>query len=543
MNEQLAELVKTDFDNIIDEFDSLLGRIESTTDSLETALDIVEAKGNFASKSYFEDLMAVEQENLAMLREEYSTLQDAFEEAMSTGLIDESSEAFYEMQEQIRDVESAIQDSYLSLLEFKNQLWENDWSVFEKTIEYLDEITKESDFLVDLLSLNENDLFSKKSGKLNDYGMSVGGLHAMDYNVYMADAQAYAAKIAEINKELANDPYNTILLDKRNEYLEAQRESIKAANEEKKNIQSLIEESYKRQLEILQELIDKRKEALQTEKDLYSYEKGIKEQTKRIASYQKQLAALSGDDSEETQSKRQQLQDSLQQAQDDLAESEYERWIQDQEKLLDDLYLEWEEILNGRLDNIDGLLTDMIDSANANADTINQVITEASGNVGYTITDGMADIWNTNNAETKEVVSNFKNSVDGGLNKIASLAQAATGQFTNTMTTTNSYIKSIYDLISKIVTKSENEKPQNVSPAQNPSTVNTNTVIGSSTAVKPTTTTTAKPTTTNKTTSSSTSSSAKKGDFFVYKADSYPKSKLNINTSIVDESLIVHPII
>ena len=171
------------------------------------------------------------------------------------------------MQEEIRDVESAIQDSVLNSYELRNKMWENEWNNFEKVLSYIDEITKESNFLIDLLSVNENDLFNKKSGKFTDAGMSAAALHAMDYNVAMANAEAYKAKVDEINKELAKDPTNTILIDKKNEYVEAQREAIKTANDEKLAIKSLIEESYNRMLEILQKLIDKRKEALQAEKE------------------------------------------------------------------------------------------------------------------------------------------------------------------------------------------------------------------------------------------------------------------------------------
>ena len=94
LNEQLAEIVKTNFDNIVSEFDHLLSKIEDTSEATSKALDIVEAKGNFASKSYFENLMAVEQENLSMLKQEYTALQDAFDEAMATGTIEEGSEAW-----------------------------------------------------------------------------------------------------------------------------------------------------------------------------------------------------------------------------------------------------------------------------------------------------------------------------------------------------------------------------------------------------------------------------------------------------------------
>ena len=233
---------------MIEEFDHLLNRIQFTADTTDKALSIVEAKGQLASSSYFEDLMATEQDNLEMLTKKYESMKAAFDDAMATGKIDENSDAYYQMQEEIRDVESAIQDSVLNSYELRNKMWENEWNNFEKVLSYIDEITKESNFLIDLLSVNENDLFNKKSGKFTDAGMSAAALHAMDYNVAMANAEAYKAKVDEINKELAKDPTNTILIDKKNEYVEAQREAIKTANDEKLAIKSLIEDVYESKL-------------------------------------------------------------------------------------------------------------------------------------------------------------------------------------------------------------------------------------------------------------------------------------------------------
>ena len=75
------------------------------------------------------------------------------------------------------------------------------------------------------------------------------------------------------------------MIDKKLEYIQAQRESIQAANEEKKNIQSLISDSYDRMLEVLQKLIDKRKSLLESEKDLFDFEKDVSQKSKNITDF------------------------------------------------------------------------------------------------------------------------------------------------------------------------------------------------------------------------------------------------------------------
>lgn len=348
------------------------------------------------------------------------------------------------MTSEIHDVEEAYQDATNALLEYKNEMREMDWSIFEKAQEYISDLTNESDFIKDLLSVNENDLFNKDTGELNTAGMTTGALSAMNYNVYMAQADEYAKKIQEINAELAKDPTNTILLDKRNEYLEAQRESIQNANEEKQAIQDLISDSYDRQLESLQELIDKRKEYLENERDIYEYQKDIQEQTKNIADLEKQLASLQGDTSEEANSKRQQISSELEQSRSDLEDMTYDQYIQDQERVLDEFYSEYETFLNGRLDNIDGLLQEMIDHGNFNAGVVNETINTATSNVGYQITDGMNTIWTT-------AASNISGSITDNKNNFNSVMSDYKNTFTTQMTTVNSYIKGIFDLVQKSV--------------------------------------------------------------------------------------------
>ena len=516
LKEKLGELARAEFDLVIEEFDLLLAEIEDSTSMLEGALDIVEARGYLASKAYYENLMKVEQDHIKMLENEYATLQDAFETAMSYGYIEEESAAWYEMQAEIRGVEQALQDANLSLIEFQNNMRENDWSIFERMHDYISQITDESEFLIDLLSFNENNLFDEKSGLLTDTGGSVGGLHAMNYNVYMAQAEEYEKKVKEINAELAKDPYNTILIDKKNEYIAAQRESIQAANDEKMAVKDLIEESYNRMLDILQEMIDKRKELLSAERDLYEYEQNVAEQTENIANLQKQLQSLSGDDSEESRSKRQSLQKQLEDAEKELEQTEYDRWLQDQEKLMDDMYLQWEGILNERLDNIDGLLSEMITATNENSVIINETITSATEAVGYNITEGMRGIWEPSMGEMKEIVTLFDTN------------------FTTTLTTTNSYIQSIRDLVAKIVDQSTSSSVEKVAGtvsrpngSSSSSSGNRDNYSGSGGPIINKTDETP-----NKTV---TADDDDDGIQFITKKDYYPKTQLNTAQSVVDQ--------
>lgn len=297
---------------------------------------------------------------------------------------------FDEMQIAINETKEAIDEANLALLEYEKTMRELEWEQFDYQQERISNLTDEADFMIDLM---DNSDLHDESGKLTDDGMAVVGLHGQNYNVYMAQADRYAEEIKKLDEEIAKDPNNVELIERREELLELQRESILAAEDEKQAIADLVEEGINRELEALREVIDTYKDALDSAKDLYDYRKKIADQTKKIAEIEKQLSAYENDLSEETKATVQKLKVELEEAKADLEETEYDKYISDQKKLLDDLYERYETTLNQRLDNVDVLVEEMIGSVNANTDSINATLTETADSVGYTMTDSMQSIW------------------------------------------------------------------------------------------------------------------------------------------------------
>lgn len=152
---------------------------------------------------------------------------------------------------------------------------------------------------------------------------------------------------------------------------------------------------------------------------------------------QKQISSLEGDTSEETQAKVQELRISLQEAQDELEETEWDRYIDQQSQLLDSLYLEYENILNARLDDTNFLLSEVIAGVNSTtealgeggtiatalgsggaiATAISDAITENGGvqkilnteatAVGTKLSTTMSNIWNTGDGNIKSVLTTY----------------------------------------------------------------------------------------------------------------------------------------
>lgn len=432
LKEKQAELYKTAFDNVATKYEGILGVIDHEKSMLDEYINQSEAKGYITSANYYKAQISAEKKNIKELQNEKANLLTALQNGVNSGTIKQGSEAWYEMVNQIDDVTLSIEQANTTVLELNKSIREVDWQVFDLLQERISYITTEADFLINLM---ENDKLYDDKGQLTNEGKSTMGLHGVNYNVYMAQADKYAQEIAKIDKDLAKDPYNQDLAQRRQELLELQQEMILAAEDEKEAIRDMVKEGIELELDALQELIDKYTDALDRQKDLYDYQKKVAEQTKEIASIEKQMSAYEGDDSEETKAKIQKLKVSLEDAKSDLEDTQYDKYISDQKQLLDDLYNEYETILNQRLDNLDALITDMIGQINTNAGIISTTLSEKAESVGYTLSDSMTTIWDTNSTKITTVLTTYGQNIQNGISSAATTVNNAIGTINTNLNT------------------------------------------------------------------------------------------------------------
>lgn len=264
LHESLASLYEDNFSNVKDDFENQLTLAEHLTNQYKTGIDMLEARGYLESTKYYAALQDATKGEISILNNELAGLEQAFSDAMNSGEIEKYSEAWYSMQAEINGVKEEIAEANVELAEYAKTMREIEWGYFDYTQERISQITQEADFLIDLLS--NSDLHTDK-GQLTDEGMTTMGLHGQNYNTYMAQADMYAQEILEIDKELAKDPYNTELIERREELLGLQQDSILAAEDEKQAIVALVEEGINLELQAMQDLIDKYNESLDTAKD------------------------------------------------------------------------------------------------------------------------------------------------------------------------------------------------------------------------------------------------------------------------------------
>ena len=431
----IHQLAVDEFNDIATKYDNLINKIEHKNSLLEESITQTQEKGYIVSTKYYNSLIQNEQKNISQLTEKRNELYSNLQKAIKSGNIEEGSEEWHKMFQEIESVDLEIKKANTSVVKFNNSIRDIEWQVFDLLQDRISQITQESNFLVNLMKNDKLYIKDGQSvGQLTNKGLSTIGLHGVNYNVYMAQSNKYAEEILNIDKQLAKDPYNQDLINRRKELLKLQQDMILSANDEKQAIVNMVKEGIDLELNALKDLIDKYNEALDVQKDLYDYQKRVKEQTKEITSLQKQLMAYANDSSEETKAKVQQLKVNLETAKENLQETQYDKFINDQKKLLDGLYDDYENIVNQRLDNVDSLISDMIVDINNNANIIKQTLIDEAGNVGYQISSTMNNIWNSG---TRPVLSEYNNNFLNSSNNVIAAINSLTSSINNMITALN----------------------------------------------------------------------------------------------------------
>lgn len=412
LRESESKLYEQRFENVSTKYDGYLGVIQHEKDMLDEFVSQTETAGYITSGKYYDAMSDNAKKKQEELKKQRDEMVAELNNAVNSGTIEKYSESWYSMVNSVDEVTKSIEECNTSLLEYQKNLRELDWQIFDLIQDKISKVADESEFLINLMS---NKKLYEDNGQLTDEGMASMGQYGVKYNVYMAQADKYAKKIKELQADLAKDPYNQDIANQLQEYIEAQQEAILNAEDMKNSIKDMVSDGIDKELDSLQKLIDKRNDALDAAKDLYDYQKKVKEQTKDIASLEKQMAAYQGDASEETKAKIQQIKVDLEEAKSDLEETEYEQYISDQQKMLDDLYTDYETILNQRLDDIDALIADMISEINNNASTIGATIESQADKVGYTLSESMNTIWLSGNGSISNVITMYGTKFDTAL--------------------------------------------------------------------------------------------------------------------------------
>lgn len=419
---KIAELKLQQIQNLQDEYDKVVGRIDNDAQDIDNAIALAQARGQTLSAGYYQSLNKLQ----TTKRQEAVTEKSKVEAALAAALKDESikkdSDEWYEVQSTLQGLENTINECDVAIAENTTAIRELHTTMLEEMTENANRMNTEADFLANLLS--RKDLTDSDTGTFTNAGLGTLGT----YGINMETAQAQMRElekeraILEQMKETGSLDYgdngkhkydsDNQLEDAYNDILDKQQEWTQNEYDAEQKIIDLMKEYYQSQLDYMKEIIDAKKNALDYEKDLYDYQKNIAEKTKSIATLEKQAAALKGDNSEEGRARMAKIQLSLDEANQDLQDTEYDRYISDQQNMLDNMYSEYEDLMNHLFKDTDKLLQEGIDVINKNGTLIKSIFDKTAADYSYNYSDRFREITDAFTA-SDSIVTGIKDSING----------------------------------------------------------------------------------------------------------------------------------
>lgn len=411
---KITDLKVHQIDNIKKDYENKISPIDNAKQKTQNEVSLLEAKGRIVTANYYRKQNDQEINKRNTLQNELKELQGK----LKSGTFTEYSDEWYQLQSDIQSVENSINECNVNIIENSKKLGELHNAMLEDIAANNTRMSSEADFLAGLMG---SVLTDENGNGLTKEGMGVLGT----YGIGMEAAEKNAKDSADERKRLenllsshsygrTNDEYQSekSLRDKIAEVAQKQQEYTKTAYDYETKIADLMKENYQAQLDYMKKIIDAKKNVLSLEKDLYDYERNISDQTKNIAALEKQYAALQGDDSEEGRAKRSSLQASIDEARQELQDTEYDKYISDQQNMLDNLYTEYEDLMNNLFKNQDQLLKDGIDAINENGTTIKSVIDSYADSYGYNYTEDFSSVMTALGSEGT-IVTSMRGAING----------------------------------------------------------------------------------------------------------------------------------
>ena len=406
----ITELAKQKFDNIAELYDNIAALQDNRQQHYLDMADLRDDQGEINSGKYYEAAISEEEKQKNSLTKEKKRLQASLNNSVKKGNIKKYSAEWYDMVNQIHEVDSQIDECIANIEDYQNRINEIHFDNFEKKVSRITRIADETQDLIDIMA-DKDDVTTNANGDVEwtDEGVTKLGLYAQKMEEAKVESQLYADEIDYLNAHYKDMGMSyQEYLDKLDELKDGQFNAIKSYNDSKNAIVDLqkarideVKNGIEKQIEAYQELIDKKKEELSTEKDLYDFQESVLEQKQSLSDINRQLAALAGDNSASARAQRKKLEAERAKAEKELQDSYYDRSVEKQQEALDNEFEQFQELkqkemeeLDKWLEDVDEVFEDAVKTVKASGTSIKATIQDVSKEWDIQINKHIKDPWN-----------------------------------------------------------------------------------------------------------------------------------------------------
>lgn len=379
------------FQREMDYWENRIVANQAKYEQLQNEIDLLEAKGQKADASFYEEQIYLENERLWLLGEQ----KKAAEAHLKT--LKEGSEEWWEVADILNGLESDIDDVTASIVDLQDAIGELDTYRFEEFSTRLDNIVDKLGTIRDLIAPDGEEDWFDEEGNWTEEGIAVLGTYLNELETFK---QGYANTMAELGKYSRayagnEDYYASLGIHSEQEYYDMvekltdqQYDYAKSISDTEQSVIDMYESNIDKVEEYTESLIDSYndyidsvKEALDAERDLYDFKKNVQKQAKDIAAIERRIASLSGSTNAADIAERRKLEAQLYESRESLNDTYYDHAKESQQNALDSEAKAYEESMNRFVEglrtsleeattNMDAFLASVTIAASMNADAI-----------------------------------------------------------------------------------------------------------------------------------------------------------------------------
>lgn len=250
---------------------------------------------------------------LQKLRAEKAEYYDIHFSSMNNEEAQKYLDSIAQIDEQILKIGSDIEN-------LKNEIMELRWKPFDDAQDKLSNVITEYQTMQKLLGDAES--FYNDDGSFTTNGLTNILLTQESIDATKQKIANYREGLNKLEEQYKNGCYS---LDEYNEkskqLLDGIQQESTALSELKQNMLDMYETQIKKENDLLQENIDKRKDALSAKEKYYDYDKTLKKKSKDINTLKSQIAALEGTSNAAAKARLEKLRAELADAEDDMADT------------------------------------------------------------------------------------------------------------------------------------------------------------------------------------------------------------------------------
>lgn len=391
-----VEAIQSKFDNAKTYYEGLLGYQEKYNEMEEANIDLYNAHGNYERSSDYEIKISNTESLRNIAQDKVDELEKRLQEGVDNGTIVEGSQEWINMKSEIIEAKKAVTDYDTSIENLKQQqigvYYEEQ---FDRAIEKIDQFKDRLDALNEIIS--DDMKVDKNTGLLTELGATSVMLNRNQFSANQKEIQKLLEKENDVKKRYANgedmsSEFGEKTYDEYIKDIQSKYNSLISSNSSLQNdMLSLVKNQAQAELDALNKVISKRKEALSAKKDYYDYDKTLKDKTKDIQILERQAAALQGSTNAEDKARLAKIQEQLSDAREDLSDTMTDHAFSMQSDALDKLssdmsddFDKWSNDISSNVEKMSKAINEAVsNSALSNAQVLNNLSTILK-NVGLT---------------------------------------------------------------------------------------------------------------------------------------------------------------